>query len=234
MRQVVGLDVSLTATGICVAHGDPRCRVDSTAGPVVETAVITAGQDYRGPERLSRVAEAVFSWVRARVTIGGTLFVQEGYAFSAQTAHSLGEIGGCVRRDIWEHGGNLLVVPPQTLKKFITGKGAGDKNVVIKHAFKRWGFDNDDDNQVDAFGCAMVGLVDELDDDAWTTDERDMLTRKVQRHAGKGQTGWPRAGAQGTVARCSLGRQRSRRVDLGSAVLGEDLQGPRRRRRDGA
>jgi crossover junction endodeoxyribonuclease RuvC len=102
----------------------------------------------------------------------------------------MGEIGGCIRRMVWESGGNLIVVPPSTLKKFLTGKGAGDKSVVMKHVFKRWAFDIDEDNQCDAFGCAVLGLIDLLDESQWTSLEADILKKKVERYAGKGQTTW--------------------------------------------
>lgn len=185
----VGLDISLAGPGICIAVGDPRKQVGENLSAA--STVIRAGEDLRGPERLSIVSGAIWSWLQARKgTVPGDLFVMEGYAFSRQHAHSIGEIGGCVRKRVWEAGGNLLIVPPSVLKKFLTGKGAGDKNIVMKHVFKRWGYDVDDDNQCDAFGCSVIGLLDQLGPDHWTADERDMLTKRVQRFAGKGQRNW--------------------------------------------
>ena len=188
-RWIVGLDISLNATGLCLAHGDPRSQVGNSLD--VDSVVIRTGKDLRGPERLSVVSADVWDWLQARQPArAGDLYVTEGYAFSRQQAHSLGEIGGCIRKRIWESGGNLIVIPPSTLKKYLTGKGAGDKNIVMKHVFKRWGFDVDEDNQCDAFGCAMLGLVASVDDSCWTGLEKDILKKKVQRYAGKGQKGW--------------------------------------------
>lgn len=190
-RYVFGLDLSLRATGLCIACGNPDDKLGNTLS--VRSKLIGVGEELRGPERLSVITQLIFAWQKEELgqCMGpGDLYVTEGYAFSAQQAHSLGEIGGCVRRVIWESGGNLIVVPPTTLKKFVTGKGSGDKNVIIKHVYKRWAFDVDDDNECDAFGCAMLGLVSLKDEARQTKFEREMLTTKVQRYAGKGQIGW--------------------------------------------
>lgn len=227
----VGLDVSLRGPGVCIASGDPRRTVSD--GIDVQSALVRAGEDLRGPQRLSVVSGALWSWLSSRgMGKPGDLYVMEGYAFSSQMAHSIGELGGCVRKLIWESGGNLIVIPPTTLKKYATGKGAGDKNIVIKHVFKRWGFDVDDDNQCDAFVCAMLALVAASSQETWTAIEREILTRKVERYAGAGQESWLGGAAPGKVA----GRSRRRKgghVDLGHPVLGEDGPRTRRRRRDG-
>jgi Holliday junction resolvasome RuvABC endonuclease subunit len=191
--MVSGIDVSLTGPGVCIASGDPNSKVGR--GLEVESAIIRSGEDLRGPERLSVVTNAIWGWLLSRDRgRAGDLYVMEGYAFSSQMAHSLGEVGGCVRRVIWESGGNLITIPPQTLKKFMTGVGAGNKNVVMKHSFKRWAFDVDDDNQCDAFGCAVLGLVDGAGESTWTAIERDILTKKVERYAGRGQKWHPEGG----------------------------------------
>jgi crossover junction endodeoxyribonuclease RuvC len=48
-------------------------------------------------------------------------------------------------------------ISPTGLKKYVTGKGSGGKDVIMKEVFKRWGFDTDNDNIADAFALAMVG-----------------------------------------------------------------------------
>lgn len=189
-RAVVGLDVSLQGPGICVARGSPREALGS--GLTVDTAVISAGEKLRGPERLSIVCRSIFRWLQVRQDPRpGDIYVMEGYAFSRGHAHSMGEIGGCVRRTIWELGGNLIVIPPSTLKKYLTGKGAGDKNIVMKHVYKRWGFDVDDDDQCDAFGCALVGLVSNMADENMKQAERDVIA-KCEFYVGRGQR-WGRS-----------------------------------------
>lgn len=183
---VVGLDVSLVGPGVCLIVGDPRGKIGEDLWAT--TTLIRAGEDLRGPERLSVVTRAIWSWLAARgAGKPGDVYVMEGYAFSRSRAHSLGEIGGCVRRVVWESGGDLIVVPPSTLKRFLTGKGVGEKNVIIKHVYKRWGFDVDEDNQCDAFGCAVLGLIDRLGPEHWTVLEAEILQLKVERFSGSSQ-----------------------------------------------
>lgn len=187
--SVIGLDLSLQGPGICVAIGDPKSKCDESMLDV-DSALIRAGEDLRGSERLSVVTTAIFSWLTARrgMLSPGDLVVVEGYAFSRQQAHSMGEIGGCVRKYIWESGANLLIITPSSLKRFITGKGAGEKSAMIKQVYKRWNYDVDEDNQCDAFACAMVGLVDQLGENERTVVERDILESKVERYGGRGQS----------------------------------------------
>jgi crossover junction endodeoxyribonuclease RuvC len=50
------------------------------------------------------------------------------------------------------------VVAPNTLKKFVTGKGNSKKNQMMLHAFKKWKMEFDDDNLCDAYGLARMSL----------------------------------------------------------------------------
>jgi crossover junction endodeoxyribonuclease RuvC len=227
--KVIGLDISLRAPGLAAVSGNPRSHVGN--GLEVDSALIRIGEDIRGPERLSVVSNAVWEWLRNRGAGAGTLVVQEGYGFSRQMGHSTGELGGCVRKILYENGCNLVVIPPSTLKRWVTGKGNDDKNVVIKKVFQRWSYDVDDDNQCDAFACAMLGLISINPPDTWTLVEQDILTKKVERYAGQGQASWFGGGEAGKVAGSSRRRKTVQRVDLGSSVLAEDNKGPRRRRR---
>lgn len=227
--NVAGLDLSVRGPGMCVLSGDPHARIG--AGLVSDSAMVSYGEDVRGPERLSTVSASVWSWLVSRgMGKAGDVYVIEGYAYGAHTAHHAGEIGGCMRRVIWETGGNIVVVPPSTLKKYVTGSGNADKNVVMKTVFKKWSFDRDDDNECDAFACALLGLVSISSAEIWTAAEREILTKKVERYAGKDQESW----LGGDSTRKVAGRARKRvakHADLGSPVLSENVQGPRRRRR---
>lgn len=217
--RVVGLDISLKGPGVCVVEGNPRSKCGEQLE--AEAAKIRIGEDLRGPQRLAVVTESLVSWLHSRAALcPRQLFVMEGYAFGqAGAAHSLGEIGGCVRRELWAAGANLIVVPPSTLKKYVTGRGVGDKNIVMKVVYKRWGFDSDDDNECDAFGAAMLGLVDAaLHKDEWQNAEREILLNKVERYAGKGQESWLGGAAPGKVAGSPRRRGRSRHVDQRSSI----------------
>ncbi len=48
-------------------------------------------------------------------------------------------------------------VAPTQAKKFLTGKGNCDKNLILKEVFKRYGIDVDDDNIADAVNFNFIG-----------------------------------------------------------------------------
>ena len=81
----------------------------------------------------------------------------EGYAMGAkgQVFH-LGELGGMVKMELALAGHYPLIIPPTTLKKYVTGSGTGQKNQMILHTYKKWGQTFTDDNACDAYGLARL------------------------------------------------------------------------------
>ena len=82
----------------------------------------------------------------------------EGYAFGSQMANMLGELGGMVKLTIHDrYKIQPLVVPPTSLKKFVTGKGTGvKKNQMLLSVYKKWGVEFDDDNAADSYALARI------------------------------------------------------------------------------
>jgi crossover junction endodeoxyribonuclease RuvC len=52
-----------------------------------------------------------------------------------------------------------LIVPPTSLKKFVTGRGNAKKNEMLLGVYKQWGVEFSDDNQADAFALEKFGLA---------------------------------------------------------------------------
>lgn len=81
----------------------------------------------------------------------------EGYAFGSQMSNMLGELGGMVKItlkkdfDIYP-----VIVPPTSLKKYVTGKGNTQKNQMLMHVFKKWGLEFTDDNAADSYALAHL------------------------------------------------------------------------------
>lgn len=87
----------------------------------------------------------------------------EGYAFGSQMANMAGELGGMIRLALFdkyrfqtEEAAFPLVVPPTSLKKYITGKGRVDKNQILLAVYKKWGVEFTDDNAADSYGLARI------------------------------------------------------------------------------
>lgn len=88
----------------------------------------------------------------------------EGYAYGSQVAHKLGELGGIVKLSIYHtleqedyDVAYPFIIPPTTLKKYVTGKGNGvQKNQMLLRTYQKWGAEFTDDNAADSYALAKI------------------------------------------------------------------------------
>jgi crossover junction endodeoxyribonuclease RuvC len=161
--NILGLDLSLTSTG------------HSTKG---ETGIFSVKE--KGAERLSLVTRMVVDFC---VNNSIECVVLEGYSFASRNsqAHSIGELGGCVRMRLWENGIPFVQVPPTSRAKFATGKGNAGKTEVISaissktgKIFSGGGADDECDAWVlEQMGLARVGLSQFQ----WTKEQMSALDK---------------------------------------------------------
>jgi crossover junction endodeoxyribonuclease RuvC len=64
---------------------------------------------------------------------------------------------GVIRYGLYRRGIPYLLVAPGQVKKFATGKGNSEKNLVIRAVFQRFGIEADDDNAADAVTLLHIG-----------------------------------------------------------------------------
>lgn len=134
--RVVGLDLSMTATGI--AETDGKTWTAKTRG---------AG-DFRLTEIVAAVA------VAAR---GVDLVVIEDLPTHAHSAGITGMVHGAARVALLKEEIPYVTVTPATLKKYATGRGNAGKPEMAVALFKRFGLELGDDNQVDAWWLRAAG-----------------------------------------------------------------------------
>lgn len=141
-----GFDLSLTATGIVI--------LDSK-GEVVERAVIKL--KTKGAERLHDICKAVEKLISPYRL---KMVCIEGYSMaSVGQLAQLGELGGCIRMLLHQKEATPYYTPtPNQLKKFATGLGVGEKDIVMMHVYKNWGFQAVDNNEGDAYTLARIAL----------------------------------------------------------------------------
>lgn len=141
-KRILGLDLSLTATGwALVWDGSPKWGVIKSR--------------HRSVKRLSEIRKQIIFILQDTQPC---LAVIEGYSYgSHQGMAGLAELGGVVRLLLLDMGIPFIVVAPATNKKFATGKGNAEKDLVLKRVFQHWGADMSNNNEADAFALAQFG-----------------------------------------------------------------------------
>ena len=154
----VGLDLSLTGTGFCQKRGDVF---------TIET-VSTKPKDFKTDlDRLAYIRDALLRKIPADVRM---ICVEDFYVPSNKmqlgSAIKLAMLGTVIRMTLHERDIPFVIIAPSQLKKFVTGKGTGEKSMILREVFKRWGINAADDNQADATVLAYLAeaLVASLTD----------------------------------------------------------------------
>lgn len=130
--NVLGLDLSLTATGVATQSGSLHTIAPTSTGAL----------------RLLHIRDEIEMMIGG---MGYDVVAIEGYSFGSpnQAAH-IGELGGVIRVALFERGIPYADIPPTSVKKFATGRGNAKKPDLRMELFKRAGIDEPDDNKVDA------------------------------------------------------------------------------------
>ena len=83
----------------------------------------------------------------------------EGYAYGAKyQRESLAELGGVMRRYFHKTALNFWVIPPTSVKMFVTGSGKASKNYMKKRTKEKWDLTFKSDDECDAHGLARLGM----------------------------------------------------------------------------
>lgn len=147
--KVMGIDASLSNTGICV-------RTDEGA---LFLRLLTPG-DLRGSYRLS--------WLRRKLQAlleqhSPDLVVLEEYAVNrkmgANNVLGLAEWGGIIRMLVWEMSIDLLLVRPSSMKMVIAGKGNAKKPQVAAAIHRDFGTLIGQNDVADACGLMLTGEI---------------------------------------------------------------------------
>ena len=138
----VGIDASYSGFAICLLQGDSY---------TVEVFKSAEG----GIARLADIQRFLQEYLGAGYPLEEIAL--EGYAFGSQMANMLGELGGMVKLTLFKESYFPVIVPPTTLKKYVTGKGTGvPKSQMMLAVYKKWGADLPDDNAADAYALARI------------------------------------------------------------------------------
>lgn len=170
--KIIGIDPSLTATGIAVVDTQDRLHI------LTHTITSKGHRDDSWAERCARIN------VLARRIID----TAEGADHVVIESPSLGQQrqGGALdRAGLWwailtglHRVTPITAVPPATRAKYATGKGNAGKDAVLLAVAKRYPqADIEDNNQADALALAAIGarLAGEPIEDSIPRTHRDAL-----------------------------------------------------------
>lgn len=144
--DVLGVDLSLAATGVVTADG-----VRSTLTPPTKDTT----------DRLEWFYRQFYALVADLDVLGTILMVEAPFVAGPARGSStldLGMLHGVFRLATRRFVRRIVWVPPSTLKMYATGRGNATKPDMRVELVKRLELDIKDDNQVDAWWLRAMGL----------------------------------------------------------------------------
>lgn len=156
----IGLDLSLSATGMVV--------MTATKGKwtTIMSKSLTYPKELAGKSSFTKatnIADAVVELVKIQMKILPEIkwvIMIEGLAFGNKNSLvAMVEIATAIKMHLRSvEGVDILLCPPTVLKKFVTGNGGAPKDLMLKEAFKKFGFDYTSNDENDAACLALLGL----------------------------------------------------------------------------
>ncbi len=142
--MILGLDLSLTATGLAVWQND-----------ALQCYTLKTPSKLKGDARLDWLDTEIGTLAKRTPR----LVVIEGASFHSRSA-SADEIAGLhrlVRLGLFRLGIPYIIAAPIQLKKFATGSTKADKSTIVREVWRRWDVEAADDNQADAATLVQIG-----------------------------------------------------------------------------
>ena len=118
----------------------------------------TKPEDFKDDtDRLIFIRDEIIKSIPENVT---SVYIEDvfvGHGPSAGASLRLAILAGTVRAGLRDKGIGFTIVQPTMVKKFITGKGNANKDLVMMMVLKKYGIETKDNNQADA--CVMSNMA---------------------------------------------------------------------------
>jgi crossover junction endodeoxyribonuclease RuvC len=142
--------MSLSSTGFCLKRGTELTL------ETIKTNPRTSKNDL---ERLQYIIKEMLKRIPDDVTM---ICIEDYYVPMSKaqfgSAINLISLGTLMRIAMYNKGLPFYVPTASQLKKYVTGKGNCQKNMVLREVYKRWGVEAKDDNQAD--GCTLAYMAE--------------------------------------------------------------------------
>jgi len=170
-NPVLGLDLSLTGTGIVLIGGDGKPSHGRTVGYALQKGATQQQRIERlidVAKSISAIIEELFPHIGTGPSFRDLVIAIEGFAFGARFGGEfLGELQGVVKVQLYSQYGKVPVVyPPTKVRKTVFGYGGSDKKriKVIVDKLEEQGvfgdFKFEDHNQRDAWAVAEYARLE--------------------------------------------------------------------------
>jgi len=150
----VGIDPSLIGTGIVMINED---------GEIVEQKLISTSSDTPTEKRLLDILENL-SFIKKVPRLVKVYMEDLAYFSKSSRLFELAGLHFLIRTYFFKTNIQIKIIPPKTLKKFVTNNGNAKKNLMLLKCYKRWGESFEDDNICDAYCLARLALEEFKDE----------------------------------------------------------------------
>ena len=150
-KVYIGIDPSLSSTGLYIVdkknNRDRYWQIDTKPKDYVSTL-----------NRCLYISDVILSAIDQVVQDDmeiGLITIQDYFSGKQQgVVIDLAQLGTLIRYKLLLRGYPLIVAAPKKIKKFVTGNGNANKQLMMQTVLQRWGYRASTDNLADACGMA--------------------------------------------------------------------------------
>lgn len=163
MRTIVGIDLSLRATGIAVW----KPGVDSVSLFLLEAKSTD----------LDRI-DGIVRQIKELLQDETALVLLEGLAFMSNNGKASERAGlwWIIVYWLWRRKQPYVSVAPTRAKKYLTGRGNAKKDEILKEVFRRYRADLTDDNLADALNLCHIGMAVDGHEETTTKHQSEVVS----------------------------------------------------------
>jgi len=165
-NRIVGLDVSLTSTGIAWS-----------TGRMLLTYAIKPDMPNQEMPRYMKILDEIDKICKK---VNPHVVIMEDYSFGSRgrSIYQYGELVGIIKQYFHINNLKCITIPPSSLKKFVTGKGNASKEDMCAAAQARFGrsFDAKKENdECDAF--CLVKMFERFSAGNFNMEEKEIFQK---------------------------------------------------------
>jgi len=154
-KLVIGLDMSLTGTGICMIDQARKKKGKKEVG--FTTIKSQKHADVNVCSRMLQIMEDTFFHFPEKVDL---VAIESTFLMAKRPASAvISVLGMLMREELVRRKIKYVDVAPSQLKKFITGSGKAEKEKIMMCVLESWGLKTADNNQADAIVLAKIAMA---------------------------------------------------------------------------